>query len=475
MQAGRHLLGQLIHLRVGEIQRPPHVPQDATGGHGAEGDDLRHVVAAILAVDVVDDLVPAAIAEVHVDIRHGDTLRVQEAFKVQVVLHGVHVGDLQAIGHHGTGGRATSRPHRNILAPGVGHEVRHDEEVVHEPHPAYHLHLVPETLPVLLRGVGVALLKALLAQLREQRVSIVPLRILELRQVMLAELEGHVTAVGDALGVLDGFRPLGEQGPHLLLGFHVKLFRLKAHPVGLVHQSSHLDAHEHVLGAGILFAQVVGIVGGHQRDAGLPVDAQDAVQHYLLLLDAVVLDLQIVVPLAHQLRHLQGVLFGAFVVARQQPLGHLTGQASGQGDESLVMLLEQAHVDTGLVIEPVQVGLGDHVGQVPVAGLVLAQQHQVPVLAVQLPHLVRPVPRGNVDLTANDGVDVLGHAGFIEIHTAVHDPVVGNGHRRLSQLLHPFHQALDAAGAVQQGIFRMQMQMYKGHCVPLPLACFIRV
>ena len=94
------------------------------------------------------------------------------------------------------------------------------------------------------------------------------------------------------------------------------------------------------------------------------------------------------------------------------------------------------------------------------------------IFAVQLPHLVRPVPRGNVDLTANDGVDVLGHTGFIEIHTAVHNPMIGDGHRRLSQFLDPLHQVLDAAGAIQQGILRMQMQMYKGHCAPLPLTFF---
>ena len=216
----------------------------------------------------------------------------------------------------------------------------------------------------------------------------------------------------------------------------------------------------------------MGIVGGHQGDTGLLVDAQDALQHHLLLLNAVVLDLQIIVVLPHQLRHLQGVFLCPLVVARQQPFGYLPSQAGGQSDEPLMVLPQQAQVDTGLAVEPVQVGLGNHVGQVPVASFVLAQQHQVSIFAVQLPHLVRPVPRGNVDLTANDGVDVLGHTGFIEIHTAVHNPMIGDGHRRLSQFLDPLHQVLDAAGAIQQGILRMQMQMYKGHCAPLPLTFF---
>src|SRR5699024_125038 len=106
------LLGQGVHLRVGDVEHPAHVPDGGPGGHSAEGDDLGHVVGAVLPVDIVDDLLPPADAEVDVDIGHGHPLRVEEALEVQVVLHGVQVGDVQAVGHHGSGGGAPAGPHR---------------------------------------------------------------------------------------------------------------------------------------------------------------------------------------------------------------------------------------------------------------------------------------------------------------------------------------------------------------------------
>ena len=53
------------------------------GGHGAEGDDLGHVVGAVLVLDVLNDLLPPADAEVDVDVRHGDPLRVQKPLEVE--------------------------------------------------------------------------------------------------------------------------------------------------------------------------------------------------------------------------------------------------------------------------------------------------------------------------------------------------------------------------------------------------------
>ena len=73
-----HLLGDDVHLGVGHVQRPAHVPDGGPGGHGAEGDDLGHMVIAVLPADVVHHLTPAGVAEVHIDIGHGYPLRVQE-------------------------------------------------------------------------------------------------------------------------------------------------------------------------------------------------------------------------------------------------------------------------------------------------------------------------------------------------------------------------------------------------------------
>jgi len=220
VQGVGYLLGDGVHLGVGDVQGPAHVPDGPFGGHGAEGDDLGHMVGAVLAVDVVDDLPPAAVAEVHVDVGHGHPLGVQEALEVEGVLHGVHVGDLQAVGHHGPGGGAPPRPHGDAVGLGVADEVGDDEEVLHKAHPADHGHLVLQLLEVLLAALGVALGKALAAEGFKIGVPVgVALGEFELWQVVDPKLEVHAAGFGDLDGVFQSLRPVGEEGGHLRLRF----------------------------------------------------------------------------------------------------------------------------------------------------------------------------------------------------------------------------------------------------------------
>ena len=81
-------------------------------------------------------------------------------------------------------------------------------------------------------------------------------------------------------------------------------------------------------------------------------------------------------------------------------------------------------------------------------------------------YLVDPVrhgPLGQINLTANNRLDPGGFRRLVEINTAVHDPMIGNGNGRLTQLLDPVHHAADTASAVQKTVFRMNMKMYKTH------------
>ena len=70
----RRLLGDHLGDAVADRVRQAHDARGVAGGgarrHGAEGDDLRHAVAAVLAGHVVDDLVAALHREVHVDVGH---------------------------------------------------------------------------------------------------------------------------------------------------------------------------------------------------------------------------------------------------------------------------------------------------------------------------------------------------------------------------------------------------------------------
>jgi len=73
--------------------------------------------------------------------------------------------------------------------------------------------------------------------------------------------------------------------------------------------------------------------------------------------------------------------------------------------------------------------------------------------------------RRDIDLAADDGPDARGLASLIEGDSAVHDAVVGDGQRLLPELFGPFSHAVDPARAVEQGIFTVDMEMYKSHTV----------
>ena len=288
MQGIGHQLGDDVHIGVGHIQYPAHVPDHAPGGHGAEGDDLSHMVIAVLAADVVHHLAPAGIAEVHIDIRHTHPLRVQEPLKVQAVLHGVDIGDAEAVADHGPRRAAAARSHRDAHAFGVAHEVGHDEEIVGKAHFLDHVLLVFQLAPVFVI-IAVPGLVALVAQLFQIGKAVIPLRQLEFRQVVLAEGKFKVAHLRDLLGVFQCALVALEQRRHLCLAAEVEVLRLVAHPVFIVHRFAGLDAQQDVMGLGVLLPKIVGVIGADHGDAGLLMDLQDRLVHDLLIPDAVIL------------------------------------------------------------------------------------------------------------------------------------------------------------------------------------------
>ncbi len=74
----------------------------------------------------------------------------------------------------------------------------------------------------------------------------------------------------------------------------------------------------------------------------------------------------------------------------------------------------------------------------------------------------------HVDLTADDRIDPRLFRRLIKINNAIHNPVVRDRSRGHAQLLDPLNVLSDLIGAVQQGIFCMNMQMCKCHGLDLP-------
>jgi hypothetical protein len=79
------------------LHDPADVADDRPCFQGAESDDLRDAVTAVLLGNVVDDLSPPPLAEIDVDVRQRHPLRIQEAFEVEVEVERIDVRDLEGV------------------------------------------------------------------------------------------------------------------------------------------------------------------------------------------------------------------------------------------------------------------------------------------------------------------------------------------------------------------------------------------
>ena len=124
LQVARHT----AELVFGQPQRPAHVANGTAGTVGDHGGRQRRPFPAVPGVDVLDHLLTPLVLEVHVNVRRLVTLAGHEAFKKQRHARGIHLGDAEAVTHHGIGRRPTTLA-ENALATGEADNVIHGQEI----------------------------------------------------------------------------------------------------------------------------------------------------------------------------------------------------------------------------------------------------------------------------------------------------------------------------------------------------------
>ena len=89
----RDQLGEVVGFRRREAQRSTHILDGCPRLQRTERDDLAHRIASVLLADVLDDFTATLEAEVDVDVRHGDAIRVEEPLEEKVEFKGINVRD----------------------------------------------------------------------------------------------------------------------------------------------------------------------------------------------------------------------------------------------------------------------------------------------------------------------------------------------------------------------------------------------
>ena len=125
------------------------------------------------------------------------------------------------------------------------------------------------------------------------------------------------------------------------------------------------------------------------------------------------------------------------------------------------MLGEKLLAHPRLVIEAVQGGFRCDLYEIAIALFVLRQHEQMVVgIAFRRSALdVVIVFLADVKFAADDGLDVILVRRVYEVHSAEDIPVVGHGHGGHAKFFNALTKFFDVAGAVQQGIIGMEVQV----------------
>ena len=84
---GWNHFGNGIHLCIRHIKDTAYITDNTAGCQGTKGNDLNHTVFTIFAHNIIDYFLSSLKSKIHVNIRHGYSLRVQETFKQKVVFN----------------------------------------------------------------------------------------------------------------------------------------------------------------------------------------------------------------------------------------------------------------------------------------------------------------------------------------------------------------------------------------------------
>ena len=268
-----------------------------------------------------------------------------------------------------------------------------------------------------------------------------------------------MTPLGDARRVGERVGILAEAFPHLLRRLQVELVGPVLQPMRVVDRLAGADAQQDVVRLVIAVAQVVDVVGDHHREIELPRQRRQAVVDDLLLAQPLVLHLEEEVALAEDFRVLPGRRPRLLDLVLVDALGDLALQAAAEADQAGAVRLQQFLVDAGLVVEALRVAGGHQLDQVVVALVGLGEQHQVVLRLAGHTAAVAAVTGRDVHLAAEDRPHAVLLRRVVEHDRREHVAVLGDGERRHAEPRRFLHQLVDAAGAVEQRILGVQVEV----------------
>ena len=151
-----------------------------------------------------------------------------------------------------------------------------------------------------------------------------------------------------------------------------------------------------------------------------------------------------------------------------ETLAEARGQAAGERDHALGVARDLLEVDGRLAaLQSLQEAGRGELDEVAVAGVVGGQQGEVVALNPRAAGIGSIGGGGGVIvheiyLATDDRLDAMLGTGLVELHRAVHHAVIGETEGWLLELSGTCGERIDLAGAVEQGVLGVHVQMGAG-------------
>ena len=372
----RYELCDPVNILIRYSKDSSDIADGAARGHGTEGNDLSYMVAAVFILNILNDLGPAFVAEVNIEIGHADALGVEKTLKNEVVFYRIYIGNAHRICRNARRAAAAAGTDCNTVRLGKIDEIPDDEVVIDKPHSVYNVKLIVEPVPMHLRGLSVTPDKSVAAELAQIFGVSHAVGCSEARQVTLAEFYGKAAFIRDLTRIFYRILIAEHSFTHLLLGLEVEFIGLHAHAVGLIEKSTGLYAKHNILRFSIGFINVMNIVCSNGLDIELFCKLVEPRQHDKLLGQAVILKLYIVI-LAEKLLIPRSKLFCFSIVIHQKQLRYFTCKACGKADEPFMVFFQKLMINPRTVIETINECDGGKLYEIAITLFILCKEDEM--------------------------------------------------------------------------------------------------
>ncbi len=375
----RDHLRNAVRIAVAPAQNTRHVAHHRLRRERAKGDDLRHRALAVFLPHILDHFTAPLLAEIHVDVWRGDTLRIEKPLEKEFELDRVDVGDAHQVGDHRAGCGTAPRTDGDASRPRPRNEVPDDQEIVHESLRLQQPQLALQPFRddgIFHRALAVALAQTLVADGAQILVLPHPVFRRVVRVFRNAELDLQITPLGDGESVVARLREVTKQVPHFRRILHVKLGQVM-HAALVRDARAGADADQHVVRFVRFASQEMHVIRGHQSDAEILRHLRQQAIDFELLLHAVVLHFEeeVLRPEDVAISRRQ---FPAFrLLIEHDRVRHFAFEAAAEADKPFRMRGEQLFVDPRLVIHAVEMRDAHELQQVVITRGILRQQREV--------------------------------------------------------------------------------------------------